>query len=133
KTAPAGAVGLFCPQPTCFPSFVKKSVSGSATFSQWPCKLSQPPSALVACPGGSRTSLRRYCTHCNITALALVWLTLARWVFRPVGIIPATATKQSAATPMAKVTSTRENAAVEGKERFIFGRLLHRLRRRQAE
>jgi len=41
-----------------------------------------------------------------------------RFVCTPTGIRPKTAIKQKAATPMAKVNSTRENADVEKPERF---------------
>jgi hypothetical protein len=42
-----------------------------------------------------------------------------RFVCTPTGIKPKTAIKQNAAIPIARVNSTRENAAVETVERFI--------------
>jgi hypothetical protein len=54
--------------------------------------------------------------------VATVWEVELRFVCTPTGIKPKTASKQKAATPRARVNSTRENAAEEDSF-FIAGRL----------
>ena len=98
------------------------------------------PNTVVNCPAPSKynvlalPNVMPYCGDvaevvARISAITEAMILVAavcevalRFVCTPTGIKPKTAIKQKAATPMAKVNSTSENADVETIERFTFDR-----------
>src|SRR5437867_10221783 len=140
NTAVAGALVWLVEPGTKVPSFTKYSTSGVCACAQWPRKLN----CFDCCPGGSRRAALKSATICVAIVFAVVCWLLACWVFNATGNRANNVSRQNAAIPRAKVTSTSENAAVSRTDRFmtswlgnfkvfIVGRLLSHHQSRQTE
>src|SRR5262249_4448965 len=104
-----------------------------ARFSQFPCREPQLHGSLgsggsgqilLACPGGREMSAFKMELICEMIWLAVVCCIPLCCVFEATGSNAMSGSREMAATPSAKVTSTSEKPAVRRRNRFMLPRIL---------